>query len=95
MGKKFQFAISICINSFSVCIQSFLNSVASLNPMFFSCFQNIFISKDLFQDKNPHITSGVTWFSEVLIEPVVVYMVSIIILHVNCSSPGLDVTIIM
>ena len=38
----------------------------------------------------------VTWFSEVLIELVVVYMVSIIILHVNCinmlSSPGFDVT---
>ena len=39
---------------------------------------------------------GVTWFSEVLIELVVVYMVSILIFHVNgidmLSSPGFDVT---
>ena len=85
----------MCIDSFSVGIQSFMNSVTSLDPMFFSGFQNIFISKDLFQDKYPHVSVGVTWSSEMLIEFVVLYMVSILIFHVNCidmlSSPGFDV----
>ena len=63
--------------------------------MIFSDFQNIFIPKDLFQDKYSHVSVAVTWFSEVLIELVVVYMVSILIFHVNgidmLSSPGFDV----
>ena len=79
----------------SVAIQSFVNCIASLDPVVFSGFQNILISKDLFKSKNPHVSVTVTWFSEVLIELVVVYMVSILIFHVNgidmLSSPGFDV----
>ena len=71
-----------------------MNSVASLDPMLFSGFQNIFISKDLFQNKYPHVSMGVAWFPEVPTD-LVVYMVSILIFHVNgidmLSSPGFDV----
>ena len=72
-----------------------MNCITSLDPVVFSGFQDILISKDLFKSKNPHVSVAVTWFSEVLIELVVVYMVSILIFHVNgidmLSSPGFDV----
>ena len=59
--------------------------------MVFSGFQDILISKDLFKSKNPHVSVAVTWFSEVLIELVVLYMVSILIFHVK----GIDMLVMM
>ena len=69
----------MCVNSFSLCVQSFVDSIAFLYPVVFSCFQDIVISKNLFQYKNPHISVGMAWQSKVLIELVVVYKVPIVI----------------
>ena len=92
-GEKFWFAISI---SFSIGVQSFMNRITSSDPLVFSGFQNLFIPKNLFQDKNSHVSVTVPWFSEMVIELVLVYMVPIVIQHVNginmLSPPGLDVT---
>ena len=72
-----------------------MNRITSSDPLVFSGFQNLFIPKNLFQDKNSHVSVTVPWFSKMVIELVLVYMVPIVIQHVNginmLSSPGFDV----